>query len=295
MPLAAGLIVVAVGAVAQDRFAKVEIKITQVADGIYLLQGSGGNIGVCAGPDGVILIDDQFGPLSQKIKVAVAKVSDRPIRFVINTHWNGDHVGSNENFGKDGAVIVAHENVRRRMSVDQFSKRFNDTTLAAPAVALPVVTFTSDVTLHLNGQTVSVVHVDNAHTDGDAFVYFHEANVLHTGDLCFNGLYPFIDLDSGGSSAGMIAGDDRMLGLIGDATQVIHGHGPLTDRAGLRTHRDVVAGGRAAVEKLVKAGKSRDEAIAAKPTAQWDEAWGKNFIKPDLWVGTLYDDLKGKP
>ena len=164
---------------AQGRFDKVEIKTTEVATGIYMLEGSGGNIAVISGEDGVLMIDSQFAPLSEKIKAAIAKLSENNVKFLVNTHWHGDHTGGNNNFGSDGAIIVAHENVRQRMSTDQFNKAFNRTTKAAPRAAWPVITFKDDTALHFNDQDIALMHVHNAHTDGDAFVYFAQANVLH--------------------------------------------------------------------------------------------------------------------
>jgi len=181
-------------AIAQGQdFSKVKIKIDDLGHGLYMLTGAGGNIGVSAGEDGVFIIDDQFAPLSAKIKAAIGTISDKPIRFVINTHWHGDHTGGNENFGKDGAIIVAQDNVYARMSVDQVMPAFNRTVPAAPRVALPVITYRENMTLHQNGHTVAIHHVHNAHTDGDSLIRFTDANVVHMGDTYFAGRFPFID------------------------------------------------------------------------------------------------------
>ncbi|MDQ3160644.1 MAG: MBL fold metallo-hydrolase, partial [Pseudomonadota bacterium] len=211
---------------AQQDFSKVEIKTSTLREGTHMLTGSGGNMVASTGADGVFLIDDQFAPLSEKIRAALSALSEKPLRFVVNTHWHGDHTGGNENLGKAGAVIVAHDNVRKRMSVEQLVR--GSKVPASPGGALPVVTFTSDLTLHLNGDDVRVHHVAHAHTDGDALVKFERANVLHMGDVYFNGLYPFIDVDSGGSIDGVLAAVVSGLALSNDATLVVPGHGAIS-------------------------------------------------------------------
>lgn len=276
---------------AQD-FSKVEVKAEKAGEGVYMLTGAGGNIGVSAGADGVFLVDDQYAPLTEKVRAAVAAISDRPVRFLLNTHWHGDHTGGNENMGKAGALIVAHENVRKRMSVEQFRSLFNEKVPPSPAGALPVVTFTDAVTFHMNGDEIRAFHVAPAHTDGDSVIVFTKANVIHAGDLFFNGRFPFVDLDSGGSVAGIIAAADRVLAVADDRTRIIPGHGPLAGRAELKAYRDVVAVARDRVAALVKAGKSKEEVVAAKPTAEWDATWGTGFIKGDVFVGILYESVK---
>jgi len=198
------------GAQGRD-FSKVEIKTTKVAEDIYMLEGAGGNIGVCVGPEGVLVIDDQFAPLTDKIKAAITAISDKPIRFLFNTHFHGDHTGGNENFAKAGVAIVAHDNVRKRLSTEQYNAIFDRKTPPSPAEALPIVTFNDSVTFHIGGEEITCFHVPNAHTDGDAIVFFPRDNVVHMGDCLFNGLYPVLDISAGGSAAGMIAAADRML------------------------------------------------------------------------------------
>ena len=293
-PLLLAAFLLALPAAAQQDFSKVEVKAEKMAGGVYMLTGAGGNIGVSAGPDGVFLIDDQYAPLTDRIRAAVATVSDKPVRFVLNTHWQGDHVGGNENLGKTGAVIFAHENVRKRMSTEQFIKLFDSKVPPSPAGALPLVTFIDAVSFHVNGDDIDAFHVPPAHTDGDAIVFFRQANVLHMGDTFFNGIYPLVDLSSGGSIDGMISACDRGLGMGDASTKIIPGHGPAGTKADLKTFRDMLAVSRDAVLPLVKAGKSLDEVKAAKPTAALDEKWGKGFIKPDTWVQILYADLSGK-
>jgi glyoxylase-like metal-dependent hydrolase (beta-lactamase superfamily II) len=214
------------------------------------------------------------------------------VRFVINTHWHFDHVGGNENMAKAGAVILAHGNVRRRMSTTQLMKMFNREVPASPPAALPVVTFDSDVTLHLNGEELYVFHVDNAHTDGDSLILFRKANVLHTGDTLFNGFYPFIDADSGGSIDGMIASADKVLGMVNEQTKLIPGHGPLASPKDLKAFRDMLAKLRDNVAALIKEGKTLEQAIAAAPTKDLDPVWGKGFLKPEQVVQMVYMDLK---
>jgi len=274
----------------QQDFSKVEVKSEKVAEGVYMLQGAGGNIGLSVGPDAAFLIDDEYAPLTPKIKAAVAALTDKPIRFVLNTHWHGDHTGGNKDMGEAGSLIVAHENVRRRMSTEQFIAAFNMREPAAPPKALPVVTFTDAVTFHLNGDEIHAFHVPPAHTDGDSVVHFRKANVIHAGDLFFNGMYPFIDLDTGGSVGGMIGGADRMLAIAGDQTRIIPGHGPLGNKADLKAFRDMLAATHDRVAALVKAGKTLEQVTAAAPTAEFDAKWGQGFLKPAQFVTILYKD-----
>lgn len=284
----------AAAVVAQGQFDKVEIQPEKLAANVWVLYGAGGNIGVCTGDDGVVLVDDQFAPLAPKIQAAVKRLSDRPLRWVINTHWHGDHVGGNEAMADAGATIVADDAVRRRMIAGQHSEFFHRDTPPAPAKALPVVTFSDSATLHVNGDDVLAFHVAPAHTDGDVIVWFRHANVVHMGDTFFNGGYPIVDLESGGSVDGMIAACDRVLPLLGPDTKVVPGHGQAGDRESLRAYRGMLAGVRANVAKLVDAGRSEDEAVAAKPTADWDAQWGRKFLQPDVFTRLVYTDLSAR-
>ena len=284
---------VAPAAAAQVNYDTVQVRTLKVGDGVYMLQGAGGNIGVSVGSDGVILIDDQFAPLSDKIKAAIAALGS-PIRFLLNTHWHGDHTGGNENFAKSGVVIVAHENVRRRMSVEQFVAVFNQRVPASPTGALPVVTFTDAVTFYLNGDSINVFHVAPAHTDGDAIIWFRRANVIHMGDTFFNGRYPLIDLSSGGSIDGMVGAADRVLAVADANTKIIPGHGPLGDRAALQAYRTMLATIRDRIRQAVTAGRTLEQVQAAKPTAEFDAVWGSGRITPTLFVEMLYTDLAAR-
>ncbi|HEX2163081.1 MAG TPA: MBL fold metallo-hydrolase [Thermoanaerobaculia bacterium] len=292
--VAAGMLAVPSVSHAQLDPAQVQISVHPVASGVWMLQGAGGNIGVSAGDDGVFLVDDQYAPLTEKILAAIRTVSERPVRFVVNTHWHGDHTGGNENLGKAGAVIVAHHNVRERMSTEQFMERFGETVPASPHAALPVITFAEGVTFHLNGDTLEVVHLPAGHTDGDSAVIWEEADVIHAGDLFFNGMYPFIDLGSGGSIDGMIAAIEVLLERAGDGTRIVPGHGPLATRADLAAYHAVLEGARARVAALIAEGRSREEVLAADPTAEWNEKWGGGFIDAEAFAGTIYDSLKGE-
>ena len=277
-------------AAAQD-FSKVEIRTTKLADSVYMMQGAGGNLGLSVGEDAVFLIDDQFAPLTERILAAIAQVTPKPVRFILNTHWHSDHVGGNENFGKAGVVIFAHENVRKRMSTEQFIEFINAREKPSPKAALPIVTFAGAINFHLNGEEIRVMHVPRAHTDGDAIVHFATSDVIHAGDLFFNGMYPFIDTSSGGSVDGVISGCDRMLALAGDATKIIPGHGPLSNKVELRAYRDMLATVSGRVKKLVADGRSVDEIKAANVSAEFDEKWGKGFIKSDRFAEMLARDV----
>jgi cyclase len=292
--LIATLVLSAATAAAQQDFSKVEIKPTKLADGLYMLTGAGGNIGLSVGEDAVFLVDDQYAPLTERIKAAIAAITDKPVRFVLNTHWHFDHTGGNENLGQAGALIVAHDNVRKRMSVEQFIKDFDMKVPASPKVALPVITFSETTTFHLNGEEINAVHVAPAHTDGDSLVHYRKANVIHMGDTFFNGSYPFFDMSSGGSVEGMIGAAEKALSLSNASTRIIPGHGPLADRKALETYLTMLRTSRDRIKTLVSAGKSVAEVIAAKPLAEYDATWGKGFIQPDQFVRLVHASLSGQ-
>ena len=280
-------------ALAQRDFSNVEISTTKVTDSIYMLTGAGGNIAVSAGADGVFMIDDQFAPLSEKILAAISEISDKPISYVVNTHWHGDHTGGNENIGNAGAVIVAHENVRKRMSTPQFMKAFGREVPASPDSALPVITFTEDVSFYFNDSEIQVRHLPHAHTDGDSMVYFSDDNVLHMGDTFFNGFFPFIDQSSGGSLDGIIEAAERALSISDADTSIIPGHGPISGQADLQTYIAMLKEVKDTMTPLAKSGQSREEVIAAKPLSALSEQWGNGFMKPDVFTGIVYDILSG--
>ena len=267
-------------------FDRVQIKATHLTDHVWTLEGAGGNMAISAGEDGIFLIDDQFAPLTDKILAAIAKIQPGPVRFVLNTHWHGDHTGGNENIGK-----TAQDNVRKRMSGKQFMEYLKKEVPASAAGALPVVTFSETVTFHINGDTVKAIHMPHAHTDGDAIVHFQKADVLHMGDLYFAGQYPFIDLSSGGSVDGLLAGVESALEMSGDKTWIIGGHGPTGHKQDLENYLAMIRRVRDRVAALKKGGKSLEEAVAAKPTADLDETWGGGWIKADDFVRFVYKSL----
>lgn len=273
---------------AQQDFSKVEIKVTKVAGTVYMLAGSGGNIGVSVGDDGIVIVDDEFAPLAPKIREALRGITAKPIKFILNTHYHGDHTGGNEVFGHDGPII-AHENVRKRLASG--SKAAGRETPPAPKDALPVITFNDRATLHVNGEDIRAVHMPHGHTDGDAVIYFTQSNVIHMGDDFFNGMFPFVDVDNGGSVRGMLANVDNILKTLPDDAKVIPGHGPLSDKAGLRAFAEVLRGTSNAVAAALAAGKSPDQMKQENVLAQWD-SWGKGFIKTDAWLALLVSEAK---
>lgn len=270
-----------------QNFDTVQIKTIKLTDAIYMLQGSGGNIGVLIGKDGIVLIDDQFAPLSEKIKSALKILSDKPVRFIINTHFHADHTGGNENFGGEGAIIVAQENSRLRMTTDQFISVFNSQIKALPYDALPKVTFTESVTLHLNGETLQVFHVKNAHTDGDAIIYFKNSNVFHGGDVFVRYGLPFIDYQNGGSIDGMIKGVDQLIMLTNDESKIMPGHGELAAKNDVIDYKKLLVTIRDRIVKLTKQGKTLEQVIAADPTKEFTTGMDKK-----VFIKLAYDSLK---
>ncbi|WP_262693487.1 MBL fold metallo-hydrolase [Kordiimonas aquimaris] len=292
MGVAASMTALSVSALAQNNFDDVKITTQKLTDTVYVLFGAGGNIGVSVGEDGVFIIDDQFAPLTERIKAAIAELSDQPIRFAINTHFHGDHTGGNENLGKEGTVIVAHDNVRVRMSQSAFNRTFNRRSEAKPKAALPVVTFNDRASLHLNGDTARMHHVRRAHTDGDSIVEFEKDNVLHMGDTFFVGRFPFIDVDSGGTIDGVIGSTKTAIAIADDNTQVIPGHGPVTDREGLRAYLKMLEDSRDRVAKLKADGKTLDEIRAAKPLADYEETiTGGGADWTNAYIGFVFNSL----
>lgn len=274
-------------AAAQQDFSKVELRPIKINETTYMLTGAGGNMGLSVGEDAVFLIDDQFAPLTARITAAIAQITPKPVKFVLNTHWHFDHTGGNENLGKAGALIVAHHNVRKRMGTEQMIDFLNMRTKPDPKDALPVATFSTDMSFHINGETIRAIHMPAAHTDGDSVVHFTGSDVFHMGDIYFNGFYPFIDAESGGSADGVVAACDQVLGIATDKTKIIPGHGPLSNAAELKAYRDMVATVSGRVKALVAQGKSLEEIKAARVSADYDEKWGKGFIKPERFAEML--------
>ena len=294
--LIAACALVALPATAQRDMSAVEVVPTKLNDSTYMLAGAGGNIGLSIGPDTVFLVDDQYAPLTPGIVAAIARLTDKPVQFVLNTHWHGDHTGGNENLGKQGAIIVAHENVRKRMSSEQFTDFTQSTTPPSPPAALPVVTFSGGtVTFHVNGDELRAIHMPNAHTDGDTVIHFVKSDVIHMGDIFWNGLYPFIDVSAGGSVEGTIAACERALAMIGERTRVIPGHGPLGTPSELRAYRDMLSTVTARIKKMIAAGRGREEIVASGASAEFDAKWSTRFINGERFRAMLAADLMRKP
>jgi cyclase len=291
--LAAITLLVCANAHAQPARPEVQIKAEQLAPGVAVLFGEGGNIGVSWGEDGTVLIDDQFAPLTPKIQAAVAALGAQPVKYLINTHWHGDHTGGNENLGKAGALIMAHDNVRVRMATPQ-ARPGGSSVGPSPKIALPVITYHDGLSLHLNGDRVRTRHLHDAHTDGDSIIVWEGANVMHLGDLYFNGVtLPFIDLNSGGSALGLLAAIEKILPMTNAKTKIIPGHGPVASQADLIAYRDMLKTVIGAVQTGMKAKKSLDQIKAMKPAAKWDKPGG--FISGDAFVETIYKSLSAKP
>lgn len=273
-----------------DRFADVEIRAEQLAPGIAVLFGAGGNIGVSHGEDGTVLIDDQYAPLTERIQSAVEGLGATPVEFLVNTHWHGDHTGGNENFGEEGALIMAHDNVRMRLA-EGMDRGENGVTEPAPSGALPVVTYEDGLKLHLNGDTLHLVHMHNGHTDGDTIVWWEDANIVHMGDLFFNQVtLPFIDRQSGGSAQGMLAAAEQVLGMTNAETKIIPGHGPMATRADLQAYRDMLHTVIERVRSEREAGKSLEEIQALGLADEYAVDGG--FIDAPTFVSFVYDSLE---
>lgn len=276
---------------AQQPAPQPEIRVERIAPGVAVLFGRGGNIGVSYGPDGTILIDDQYAPATERVVAAARTLDPDSIRFVINTHWHGDHTGGNENLGRVGTVIVAHDNVRRRMTMEQVVR--GERVPPSPAGALPVITFSETTTFHLNGDEILVTHVHDAHTDGDSLVYWRRANVLHMGDTWFNGMLPFIDLDSGGSIDGAIAAVETALALANEQTRIIPGHGPVGSRADLVRYRDMLRTIRDGVARAIRRRRTLPQIQALRLADAYGRPGG--FISPESFVETVHRSLTHPP
>ena len=270
-----------------QNFDSVQIKATKLTESIYMLEGSGGNIGVLVGNDGVIIIDDQFAPLTEKIRNAILKISDKPVKFVINTHFHGDHAGGNENFGKQGAIIVAHDNARKRLSVDYFFEAFKETQKASSYDGLPKVTFADSVTFHMNGEIVHVFYVKNAHTDGDVIIHFKGSNIFHCGDVFVRYGFPFIDQGAGGSIDGMIKGIENLIAVTNDQSKIIPGHGVLSTRKDLIDYKNMLVTVRNRIGDGIKQGKTLQQIADADPLKGYTVIADKWFF-----VQAIYNSIK---
>ena len=262
-----------------------------VTEQIYMIVGEGGNIGLIIGADGTFLIDDQFAPLTEKIVEAIKSVGGDYPKFLINTHYHGDHTGGNEKLGRKGTLIFSHDNVRERLKTGSFIEAFNMKRAGISKEGLPVVTFSEDISFHLNGDTIRAIHVPNAHTDGDSFIYFEEANVIHAGDFFFNGFYPFIDVTHGGSLKGMIKAVDKVLSMADDRTKIIAGHGPIGDKGQLTGYRQMLGTAYERLRKLKAEGKTANEAVDAKPLADLEATWGNGLFNSDRWIELIYSGV----
>ena len=266
----------------------VKVDASKLTDSIYMITGKGGNIGLLTGAEGSFLIDDQFAPLTEQILEVVKSVGGDVPKYLINTHFHGDHTGGNENLGKAGTLIMAHHAVRERLVNGSNISEFGMKSGPADKAALPTVTYSENIHLHINGETIRIIHVPNAHTDGDSFVVFDNANVVHAGDLFFNGFFPFIDGAHGGSVRGVIAGADRILALTDADSKIIPGHGPLASREDLQRYRDMLATAYQRLLALKNQGVSVEDAIASAPLKDLDADWGGGIFTTDKWIGIVY-------
>jgi len=285
------LLVVPLVALAEDKqdFSKVAIKATKVAGQVYVIEDvttefSGGNVGVSVGPDGIVLIDDKFAPLAPKIEAALRTISDKPVRFIVNTHYHGDHTDGNAAFGPK-STIIAHENTRKRLAAGHGKEH-----PPAPAAALPVITFEDKLSVHLNGEEIRAIHFPSGHTDTDVVIVFTKSNVVHMGDDFFNGMFPFIDTEGGGSVKGLIANLQKLLEQIPADAKIIPGHGPIATTKELRAFQTMLKDTSAIVEAGLKAKKTADQLKKDKALAKFD-AWAKGFFKADEFIDMLYKDL----
>jgi cyclase len=275
-------------------FSKVEIKTTDLGDKLYMLEGQGGNITVAVAKDGIIMVDGEYATLHDKIKAAIATISNQPIKYLIDTHFHGDHTGGNEPFAKDGAEVIAEINVKKRLAAGTTNGLTGAKTPPAPSDALPTKTYTGAFKIRLQGRVADLKHIANAHTDGDTYVWFKTANVLSTGDIFTTGRYPNIDFANGGNIKGMIAGTDIFLKLVNDKSRIVPGHGPIADKAALVEYRTMLITARDRMAKLVKEGKSEDEVVAAKPFADLDAKWAPTDLASKNFIRVVYHSLADK-
>jgi glyoxylase-like metal-dependent hydrolase (beta-lactamase superfamily II) len=268
------------------------INTTKLADNIYMLQGSGGNILVSVGQDGTFIVDDQFAPLTVKIKDAISKITDKAIEFVINTHWHPDHTGGNENLGEAGAIIVSHDNVRKRLSTEQFSDFFKRSVSPLSEKGLPIITFSDNMTIYQNGEEIRIIHMDNGHTDGDSVIYFPKSDVIHVGDDFSDKSFPFIDISSGGSIDGLIASLKMISSIINDETKVVSGHTGISNKTKVIDFANMLTEVRNQINQMINEGKSLLDIINAQPTSNYEKIYHYyTSIKPEDFVTHIYQSL----
>ena len=277
----------------QPDWSKVEMKAEKVAGNVYMLQGAGGNIGVSVGDDGILIVDDQYAPLADKIRASLKSIAaDKKLRFILNTHWHGDHTGSNVVFGPE-APIIAHDNVRKRMATEQKSEFFKRTTPASPKEALPVITFNHNLTVHFNGEEIRAIHFPQGHTDGDSVIFFTASNVVHLGDDFFAGRFPFVDLESGGNVEGLTKNIGEIIEKIPAGAKLIPGHGPLSTIDDLKTYHSMLIKTTDIVRQKIAAGKTLEQIKTESLPDEW-KSWGTGFIKTDMWLEIVYRSLTAK-
>jgi glyoxylase-like metal-dependent hydrolase (beta-lactamase superfamily II) len=271
-----------------------QIRSIPVRDGLHMFMGAGGNLAVSVGEDGVLIVDDQYAEMTAKIDAAIADLTDQPIKYVLNTHWHWDHTGGNENYGRAGKIIVAHDNTYERMSTDQFVAAFNQSQPASPEEALPEITFSDTATLRFNDLTLRLIHVPNAHTDSDAFVYFVEANVVHTGDVYVSGSYPFIDSSTGGTLHGEIAALEKLGEMTNEDTVIIPGHGAISDRAGAMRTLAMLKGMKDITESALANGQTLEQFLDSNPTEEYDADFSMRADQGRVFATRLYQELSAK-
>ncbi len=278
---------------AQTDWSKVQIKATQVSGNVYMLEGAGGNIGVSVGPDGILIVDDQYAPLADKIKDALKKLGEGKLRFILNTHWHGDHTGGNAALGGPDAPVIAHDNVRKRLGTEQRSEFWKRTTPASPKEALPVITFDHSLTVHFNGEEIRAIHFPSGHTDGDSIIYFTTSNVIHMGDHFFAGRFPFVDLESGGTVAGFTKNVGDVIAKLPAGVKIIPGHGPLSAPEDLKSFHRMLIETTDIVRKKMRAGKTLAQIKTEGLPEEW-KSWGTGFIKTDVWIETIHRSFSAK-
>ena len=276
----------------QTDWSKVQMKATKVNGNVYMLEGAGGNIGVSVGDDGLLIVDDQFAPLADKIRAALKGIADKKLHFILNTHWHGDHTGGNVAFGPE-ATIIAHDNVRKRLATEQKSEVFKSTTPPSPKEALPVITFNQSLSVHFNGEEIKAIHYPQGHTDGDSVIFFSASNVVHLGDDFFAGRFPFVDLESGGTVEGLTRNIGEIITKIPDGAKLIPGHGPISTVDDLKNYHRMLQQTTEIVRQKMTAGKTLDQIKTEGLPAEW-APWGTGFIKTDRWIETIYTSLKAK-